>query len=1584
MADLIESQSLNVDNSFSIEDSFSTQQAEGMPGTRETSVSTNSMSAFLSTDDPNEFFQRYTETMNLSAIGDPAIKNPFGEAQINAERDLRVDSLYDFATQAGIDAGNEKFQQLLRTAQQVDGLDVAVKRLMIADEEEHNNQGAYSLEENEINLAATLNETSESLKALENAQNVVKHKFYELQKARSEGSVIPPTAYELGFYFIPLVDSFMTYAMANGLLLNDKSIGAFRRMKAAALPGEARHELKQWYDSLDVDGKIEFHKKAAEYISNVPGTVIGELGLNSLEEIYEATTSIESESAFSRFLYNALGIADIFGAKWTIGRFARRFRGKKGAETVKAAEEVYTTLNESYSPTARSPQTVADATNKITSYELKQLANEASKGGADDLVEAITGVSNNPNINMLPTNGPVIRNQNMPMLTVQGNLGGRVNRSQLPKVAADADSAILGYSEIGTSLSYSPDEISQISANLERQLNVAINQPTGVNGSNVAILNNSVSVTDVGDASVITGQFGRRATNGTEVEIRQAFGNTQTPSNYWNNANEAISDTLFALRDFGATEDNLLVMKKVGSMFEQYNPAIHSADGEFLVQYAQRIKHTLANVDDLANINISWLDRVINRIPSLSRLQASSYLLDASARFDALIQRPLTVAVHRADRVRKLLTDNANEFFNAFKALDKGRQSKLVEFIEKANLQQIDPTRTAMLAEGFTQNEIAVHRLWKRHWDTAYEVENRLLRDYFKREGYRAIEGSGQLQGASGKPVSRSNAKSVSSVYDPDADLVLKLDSAAIDNIYQKGGQVLELRRPTTLGGESTQHVIVRNNGQNYHRAYTDTDRVLSYLPGYYTRQYKAGSKFIDASNADGITNTVGIAKDTRSAEIMAENLRRQNPDLEFKVRNDRITEFGSNEYFDEITQQGRLSTRYRGQPLIGSTVNEGLLIDPFEALTKNIRSVSEASQIPREIENITQRVTRLYEDLLPTRNGQKYLPKDVRDIVVTSNKDLARAAELRSYINYIRQLTDGYANLVDDSIKAAFNNASAVFGELATKVGDVKLANLYSGIERGLATAGTKGLSGYVRSAASTAFIGWNPLRQLLLQPAQSLQMIGVYPTGWATGRIPQLAVDYVAHMFGRNGNANVQQYARIAKESGLFDGVDAHLLLNNTGKEFAQYSNEIKAGMASVKDFLVDWPRKLGMEAGEAMNRHMHFMTVYQRAVDNGVDLTIPRNVENLIAEAMDFMGNLHRAASLTYNNNSLSVVAQFMQVPQKIGLAWFNRSLSKADRAKLFAANLAIYGLPLSYAVDQIFGLSEKISDPETRYAINQGLLGVAINVALGQDISTNPIDVSSMSPIEGWINLTGAFDVMNEPIFDLIIQSTPAVNLGKKFVDIAKNFASWTHIYDEFQQPDSYVNAETMARSVFNLSSGVSNTTKAIMAYKLGYAVDNQMKPYDFAPFDGGAFVAQLFGLPLKTVQDYYNARRELFKLTEERKSDLRTLADNAINRYAEVYSIPATSDEEIQAEQVVRRWLFTSAVPDDDYEGQRYLLGYIKQRMADKTDTLYQTLDRATGGLGQNLSTIIENAPGMTEEDRKRLRYNAGIGNSEEK
>lgn len=995
--------------------------------------------------------------------------------------------------------------------------------------------------------------------------------------------------------------------------------------------------------------------------------------------------------------------------------------------------------------------------------------------------------------------------------------------------------------------------------------------------------------------------------NGSFINIDAVFG---TKEGAFLRAEDAVQQAKYSLRGYGILDKDIEILQKKGLDYVPVSlDEVAGKDGSYLVRVktSHEVDPTdIGRFDEGDTVRLNFFDRipiaVWNKTGSVSR-----WIADAASMLPKRLTGSAAAATDITSRFEKQMLDLATQFADQYIRFSKARKAKIDAYIKEANFKELPFDQTDLLARGFTNPEIDALRSWRDFWDVHYVLENQDVIRTLNAQGYQMFKNANTELYA--RPIAKNTT--LGKIYDPSTGMVVNISSDTIDDLYNKGGTIAKLRRPTefsfnvpsksgtALATETTEYMIVRNTPTEYLRKFRDTDEVLNYRNGYYQIQYSA-PRFIDEITYDSngketMRRAVAVAGDTKEAEHFANRQKLQNPDKGYVVRgDDKAMSRGSDDWFDVNSVRGRIAQKHRGKLLedangINHLGDGSYIVNPVESAIRASKSISGRVVNRPMLEAAKARFIAQYGDFLPSDGmGGKLFPSEVSQIGAKGMQFNTKVADARTTWEYIHYLENGYINTIDEGVKALLNSLSTKMGELgATKLerGAAKVADLQHGP------------TGFAKNFVFQAYIGTNVLRNWIIQTNQVLRTMAYNPQAWLTGSMARLQGGYLGVKMGSIANPSVEtkQFVRFIEESGLLDSVDKQNLVRGSLLSAAESTSRagriLKTGL--------ELPRKVGFDTGESLNLLGHAAAVfdkYKRAGKNMDDTAVLREAQS---EVRAISYDMNFAGDMPYNQTSAAALLQFMQVPHKAFLQATNRRIPADLRARMIVADMVMWGAPVAL-ISSVMGGDIAPENDDIHEVFTHGLQGFLLNKAwselLGEAVN---VDYSSLAPydMDGWAKFfkamfSGGVEqmVMNSPSGQMFLADGGRIQSAVS--QMAKFFSPWT--------PGTRTNEEAIAvvNEVAKIASGWNNAMKARQILEQGKLMDKYGNTIDPSVNKFEA-IMQLFGFGTATARDLYKTQQLAAEGSKQYEDEVKQVYKDIKQYYQNAYKQGITDPKQLQ-------------------------------------------------------------------------------------
>ncbi|MGR7725354.1 hypothetical protein ACU6YE_01835 [Klebsiella aerogenes] len=1257
----------------------------------------------------------------------------------------------------------------------------------------------------------------------------------------------------------PFVEAFKTsklYAETTG----DKATAT----GGILLPGELKQGMVDKFNALPLDKRIEFMEKLSATIQADGKTILlpNDIDRGNLHVLQEITES-GSYTVTDRTIDNVFGLMNIVGLGSFLGKLTK---GSKAAESVAAAEKA-NDLSRSWERRMivddTQPASVATMLKDANPERMRQLHLANEKALNDEVALAIHGTDKDSALasNLSP----------QPM----GVDGGAQSKTYLPEKYSDFDK--MPDADV-------IDFVSNTSApNLSIAEKRALRATVANDFQNVSGMVNRKEMTTIGEYP-----------DAGHIIISASYGPTDSG---FSSIQDAIEQAKYALRNYAVDDKDISILMRQG---DEYLPIPKDTQalllkgnntqikGDYLLQINKQHAYSAGDLagENFEKFGVAAVFNAFNRTGWFSGKHgagsAVSHVVDPSILFNPNVVKGAQLADMHSDALTAKILDTAKPFMDAMKNVKPERRLEMENILREANAKGIELNSTFLTSRGFNTEERIGIESFRRTQDTIWKLTNDDMVKTYQRNGYGRLTMKEAGLDVIAKEVSAGSVAGNTRVYDPLTDEVRMMSKEDIAEHYSNNGNIVETAHPITINGKEVEHILNPNHQTSgYLRALADGESVMAYRKGYYSVRYKDPhfimQKVIDPDTGKAVRDAhgrekfkaVATAANIPDAQAMIERLKATKGG-EYEFRNNLKGEEYDRAYTQMNTAGGMSSQRFRGQRLedsTGTNAEFGAHIDsPAESLARSISAISSRVSYRDWIETNKQRLFNAYKEVMPMKEGHPVYPSNVTDIKGHSRA----AADARATFEYIRMMENGYVNALDDGYKAVINLMADSLG-----------AKGFGNVEQKLRNASTASFSATPKRIVFDMMIALNPLRQMMVQTGQAAMILTRFPA--YTGRIVQDSnllllsrmnkklPENVYKAMGRDKEA-FEKMLQGLDESGINKGIQNHELVKSLVDSTVDASvASMKAASPSAASKMVSAPltaykaittagRKIGFDAGEWMVQSTSYMAHWDAAVKAGKDVTSKAVRDEIAYQARNFTGNFSRSGSLALNNNALSVVTQFMQVPLKMFGLLFNKGIPLKARATMGVSAALLFGTPFDIGSDIYKAITGEKDLPENdlaRQFITDGLITAAgnafINSLFGEKStidfggSLSPYDPSGLADL-----LTNAY----KGGIAEILPSTPAGSLvagtNPRVANVISSFGRAMG-YGEIGDTTSIERVGLLASDIGKLSSGYSNAMKALqaLAYHKSYSAGGTVLSDDLPTPDA---IAKAFGF--QSLQDVH--------------------------------------------------------------------------------------------------------------------------------
>lgn len=1103
------------------------------------------------------------------------------------------------------------------------------------------------------------------------------------------------------------------------------------------------------------------------------------------------------------------------------------------------------------------------------------------------------------------------------------------------------------------------------------------------------------------------------AETGMGAAIRAVYGPTEGG---FSSMEDAVNMATWALRGSGVTKEQVKLLRRQGSEYVEipraeydailYNKVVaeNISGAQMQVSVKRKPSDILVAVDHDYTFSpgdvAAWAEADVkyNIFDRLNLLKGTAgagslqrHLVDAHSMLHPNITMGASVAIDRAAGIEKELLELGKTFADNFSKADSEIQAVMTKLVKEANEKGKEFSYNEMIAAGLRDTEITAMKDWQKYWDTMWQLENRDLAKTLRNRGYMEYVDSVGDTRLFAKPVARTQVGKVGKVYDPQTGKIGRLSDAEVKELYDKEGGFAALRQPLVVGDEAVEHIIVPNTSNSaYLRAINDDTQVLNYRKGYYAVHYTDPYFVVEkVKNSRGDTlyeRAIATAGNKRDAEALASSKAANEGKVfndDYFVRGDiKKMDMSSDEFWDLQQVRGRSAQRVRGKRLEDADTNvmdptQTNIMDPVDSMIVSARSASHRVALRDMLETTKARFTSQYQEFLPTNEfGQKIMPSNIGDVMYRGGgpEDAKKLGDARTTFEYIKYLEDGYINHIDDAYKAALKGIADIAGNAGLAKTDKSLRWMADG----------RGPSAMGKNLAFNLYLALNPLRQFVVQSHQAVQLAANYPRWVASGQsTPQLTV-LMAKQLGMRVPDNILKGAGLTAES----AEQMYQQFRRTGQVAAiDKQNLVRGSLLNLADQMslgktmvgktwqistkpLTWSRQLGFDAGENINTMTAWLANRDTALRSGKDMSNTTVQAEVAGKARNYTYNMNAAGDMPYNQNSLAMVFQFMQVPHKamLGMAT-NRVLTPMQKSRLVAFNATMYTLPPA-AMISWFGEGGADILPEggeARDAMIQGLEGYTLNkllaLATGEQ---STIDWSGLSPMDMYGSMEFVHSLFTTDA-GTIISSTPSGQLlfgnNPRLTNFAKTAARYFNLVDDYQDPTVF---SQVAMDFAKLGSGFSN------AYKAAYVLEYNKK---YGSLGGNTntsistpnAIALAFGFQSLTDAQNRYVNDVIYNKSKDFEADVkeyyRATKAHLLSKHQGI------EDSEFANKVLGEAWRTWG---NDNYRARQLLATELRRDLQNKDARIYQNLLRENNIYGKGeLEALTKTLPFESEEKRQR-------------
>ena len=790
------------------------------------------------------------------------------------------------------------------------------------------------------------------------------------------------------------------------------------------------------------------------------------------------------------------------------------------------------------------------------------------------------------------------------------------------------------------------------------------------------------------------------------------------------------------------------------------------------------------------------------------------------------------------------------------------------------------------------------------------------------------------------------------SVWDLSLDLPVEfeLDRSKTDGVYNIGGRqlvLLEKAFTDTTTGKIYEYGLVGE------RVKLDIlpQKLIRRIPGYSPILYKEhffidsvpnelnvnGYLIQDKTKLENYSRTVAAASTKYEADALLQEFQTRYPNQKITLRKAREESLADRVSLYEVHGDVVRNAMRRGERL-PSLNGLAKVEDPLTALIKTSQSLARMDAMRSYKDVFESYFIKNYKEFLPRVREGEFPPR----IELIEPLPRAMSVEEKAKFEKAKAEFEYYSTITSfaewsDSIPSALVLAADVLEKY--KVPGTMLREI--GNKNMIINAGQR--------IASLFYITLNVPRQWFVQTQPIFEMVVANPIkgtkNVALMLATRLAVLDEARMLKPYKNlvskfahasvgklmdrAEFDATVKAIKESGLFQGVDQNLLVNqiltdSTRPLIETKAEQVRAGAMAVPEATVKLARAVGFDAAELSNRLFMWLQAKDFWIEQnpGKNWNTPTAREAISYEAWRLSGSMSRAGSLPYQRGALSFLMQFAAITQKQFLLGFQEGgsiLTRSDRARLLAARGLLWGAygviggkilmdALSSSQDpDVIRLKEEIRKGAYDRVMNgifKAMAGDDIDPKINFSKDINPYGESGLGI--PYIDL--AVEIVKMLNGDQSGFRFPAMSAIGRIPDTINTLNSWLATKEITDQNFSRVMLEAS-----RFASGMDNWAKAQLMLAINDKITKQGKPLGLESTRAEAF-AQVVGFTTTKEEDIWAAAN----VKKDRTTEVKDMAANIHRELIKIISDPDIKNDP-NLEQTKRALVnsFLSTLQDDD-------------------------------------------------------------------
>ena len=966
---------------------------------------------------------------------------------------------------------------------------------------------------------------------------------------------------------------------------------------------------------------------------------------------------------------------------------------------------------------------------------------------------------------------------------------------------------------------------------------------------------------------------------------------------------------------------------------------------------------------------------------------ADRFLTSPGTLFGNNLFIPALRAADRESLMQSQLKSLAIDFTKPFSKLKEEKRKAITNLLFKHNDKGVRIKEKHMVEIGLTEHEQSIVRSFQTYWDTAFNLENLFLSRALGGRGWGYLTSKAQDTKLLAKPIGIQEylkTQKDKKFFDPDLDKPVKLSQKKLDELYENGGSIVELREPVVHANKNKndnhlRYAIAKTEvDSSYWRPLKEGDQVLQYREGYFPRVYTS-NKFIVIKDADGFEKVIGTSASSAGARaaMMDEAAKRglkpgeyTDEGWEISFRGDKDMDLSVDELDDYMSMnRGRMNQRRRGEKLadfdeVVKSLDTGDLHmkSPIDTMIDNTRSLAQRVTMGDTLETMKAKAMKQWPKAFPEGTW----PAEAKGVGKSGAMSDKYSRDARAVWEYITSLETVRVNAVDAGFKHVLNRLAHSLGK-----GNSRAAS--KGEEAVLWAAKNFAPLSLSRNLAFTGLIVLSPIRQLALQSSQSMILGARFPDQIAS--LPKdMAVvlgtaaknKFATTKMGKGSTISETEAAKIMDEfvsTGLADAVDQHILVRGA---ITEMTNDFES-VASVKSAVgtgVGMIRKAGFGAGEQFQLLASYMAHRKAFIKGGGEMT-PKAVEEIAAQARNFTLSMNKAGEMGLNQGTLGSVYQFMTVPHKAIVENFSKTLTWRDKAALTSSTVMFYGVP-TWIVASVYGDKALEAMPEeVREVAEEGIVGYTLNGLMSQ-ITGEETRVSYQSM--GIMDAAGIYEFVETAVGLSLMDAFEETPLG----------ANWAKFVQPLQTATALLNpAHPMHEQVtpMNVAIDVANIFGSASPFFKHKYVDGVRKAYSKSgnvmddEVSSGEMFMSFFGMPTMDAEMIRYLNNKDYLASKAFKEDVRDV-------YREAKRILAQQDIVAGEMEYTSEMLALASAIHHGYKDipQAFadeFMNLIKKDQRDGDLTLIRSLMRMSGiYTPDEIRTRFNADPRLTEEQKE--------------